>query len=161
MRVSNRHIQVRARALGQLLPGYGGLVLLGSMWAVSAVTQAQEVLIDAAPCMKFETSVERLVCFEQQAQAAGSTPAAPQGELPVLRIDRSQQLPPARSAAAPTPAPAAAAAQSGSAVPAASSTVGTTAAQPQDPQASFGLPQRAEREEGHTEDVLNHRCRSR
>lgn len=150
MRVSNRHIPGRVLAPRSGLSAFSAL-LIGSVWAVSGLAQAQqEVLIDAGPCLQFETSVERLVCFEEQAKAAaGNTSAASQGDRPVLRIDRSnQQLPPARSAAVPAAAPAAAT-QSGNATSANSSGAATAAAAAprQDAEASFGLPQRVDREE--------------
>lgn len=114
-------------------------LLIALVATVPATAQDAPVMIDASICMRFETSVERLVCFEEQAKAAAGTSTASQGSLPVLRIDRS--APAATTGpAAPAPiTPAPQAATTSGAQPAAP--VAGTAT---DPEASFGLAESRE-----------------
>lgn len=114
-------------------------LLLGLVATGPARAQDAPVMIDASICMRFETSVERLVCFEEQAKAAAGTSTASQGNLPVLRIDRSA---PAATTGRAAPAPSAPAPQTATtngaqpAAPAASTAT--------DPEASFGLAESRE-----------------
>lgn len=121
------------------------LAMLGSavglLASVPASAQDAPVMIDASICLKFETSVERLVCFEEQAKAAAGNAGSSQGNLPVLRIERSNAQTPA-----PAAAPAAPRSQGGSAAPApqaatAPAEESRVVSAPADPVASFGLPE--------------------
>src|SRR5690606_6724650 len=77
---------------------------LGLLASVPAAAQEAPVMIDASVCLKFETSVERLVCFEEQAKAAAGNTSSTQGSLPVLRIERSNAQTPAPAAQPAAPA---------------------------------------------------------
>lgn len=125
------------------------LMALGYLASAPVIAQDAPVMIDASACLKFETSVERLVCFEEQAKAAAGNTGSSQGNLPVLRIERSNAQP-----AAPTAPPAAPRSQAGTSAPvqapAAPAPAAVAESQPAtpaaDPVASFGLPQERESE---------------
>lgn len=112
----------------------GVLLLPPALFAQQAGSET--LLIDAGPCLKFETSVERLVCFEEQAKAAqaraGAAGTATVNSLPVLKIQGT----------APAATPAAAVAPVAPLAPVAAETTPTPAATAvADPQAAFGLPE--------------------
>lgn len=125
-------------------------LLLGLVATVPARAQDAPVLIDASICMRFETSVERLVCFEEQAKAAAGTSTGSQSNLPVLRIDRSAPAATTERAAPAPAAPAPPAAATGGAQPAA-----PVASNPADPDADFGLPEsRDERDKRNNRELF-------
>jgi hypothetical protein len=69
---------------------------------LSATAQAAEqstpVIIDASPCLVLTRPIERLTCFEDQAQAAQQPGASiPQQDLPVVSIPRNTSASPAAS----------------------------------------------------------------
>lgn len=120
----------------------GALLLPSALLAQQAGSET--LLIDAGPCLNFETSVERLVCFEEQAKAAaqareGAASTATVNSLPVLKIQRTVP------AAAPAQMPAPAAAE---AAPAPATAVA-------DPQAAFGLPTQTESEQKEQRNELH------
>lgn len=81
------------------LPLFAAAFLLPSaLLAQQAGGSGESLMIDAGPCLNFETSVERLVCFEEQAKAAatarqGAATTATVNSLPVLKIQRSTPAP--------------------------------------------------------------------
>ena len=78
---------------------------------VSAATFAAEntapVIIDASPCLDIVSPIERLACFEEQANAAqGRSTAVPQQNQPVVSNPRSTRQQPAQSSPQVEPQPA-------------------------------------------------------
>lgn len=76
--------------------------------AVFAADNTDAVMMDASPCLNIVSAIERLACFEEQANAAqrrGTT--MPQQDLPVVSIPRSARQQPAQTSqqAEPQPAP--------------------------------------------------------
>ena len=64
-----------------------------------AADNSAPVIIDASSCLEIVSPIERLACFEEQANAAQRRPAAsmPQQNLPVVSIPRNTRPQPAQS----------------------------------------------------------------
>ena len=75
--------------------------------AVFAADNTAPVIIDAGPCLDIVSPIERLACFEEQANAAqGRGTAVPQQNLPVVSNPRSTSQQPAQSPPQVEPRPA-------------------------------------------------------
>jgi hypothetical protein len=125
----------------------GILLVSPAFLAQSVFAQQGQLLIDASPCLVFETSVERLVCFEEQVKVAenarqGSAATSASSNLPVLTIQRSNAgAAPAAVTPPRAPAPAQAAPAVAQPVPA-----GQASVQPaQTSEDNFGIQQRSEK----------------
>ena len=65
---------------------------------VFAADNTDAVIMDASPCLDIVSPIERLACFEEQANAAqGRGTAIPQQNLPVVTIPRDSRQQPAQS----------------------------------------------------------------
>jgi len=116
---------------------------------VSAVAFAADntdaVMMDASPCLDIVSPIERLACFEEQANAAqGRGSASQQQNLPVVSIPRNARQQPAQSPSQAQPQPAAEPPQN--AVPEVAQEVESPRESPRTPtpesvENNFGLPE--------------------
>jgi len=77
--------------------------------AVFAADNTGSVMMDASPCLNIVSAIERLACFEEQANAAqgrGNGKAMPQQNLPVVSIPRSSRQQRAQTSQQDAPQPA-------------------------------------------------------
>jgi hypothetical protein len=66
--------------------------------AAFAADNTGAVIMDASPCLDIVSPIERLACFEEQANAAqGRGTSIPQQNLPVVSIPRNSRQQPAQS----------------------------------------------------------------
>ena len=66
--------------------------------AVFAADNTDAVMMDASPCLDIVSPIERLACFEEQANAAqGRGTAIPRQDLPVVSVPRNSRQQPAQS----------------------------------------------------------------